>query len=76
MLNLKEKLLLEIDDTKSSIEFYDYQLSFLNSLKTQNTEIQIAISGESLDDLFKKNRESKAKYMSHLNDLKLELATL
>lgn len=76
MLDLKEKFLAEIEDTENNIKFYDIQLSFLNSLKKNSPEVEIAFNGETFEDLYKTNRESKAKYMSHLNVLKHEFATL
>lgn len=76
MLDLKEKFLAEIEDTENNIKFYDIQLSFLNSLKKNSPEVEIAFNGETFEDLYKTNRESKAKYMSHLNVLKYEFATL
>lgn len=76
MLNLKDKYLAEIENTENDIKYFDIQLSFLNSLKQNSPEVEIAFNGETFEDLFRKNRESKAKYMSHLNILKKEFATL
>lgn len=76
MLSLKEKFLAEIEDTENNIKYFDVQLSFLNSLKKNTPEVELAFNGESFEDLFKVNRETKTKYILHLNDLKRELATL
>ncbi|MGN1124991.1 MAG: hypothetical protein ACI4S3_04815 [Candidatus Gastranaerophilaceae bacterium] len=75
MLSLKEKFLAEIEDTENNIKYFDVQLSFLNSLKKNTPEVELAFNGESFEDLFKVNRETKTKYILHLNDLKRELAT-